>query len=85
MKKEAQSVLKNIWYDTAASPFLYSPGIYDMAAKAGVIDKVLFGTDFPLLPPSRYYKDLDASNLSSDEKKRVLGENAKALFNGLNP
>lgn len=80
MKKEVPGVLKNIWYDTAASPFLYRPGIYDMAAETGVIDKVLFGTDYPLLPPNRYYTDLDASNLSEEEKRGVLGENARRLF-----
>ncbi len=80
MKKEAKSVLKNIWYDTAASPFLYGPKIYDMAMNAGVIDKVLFGTDFPLLPPDRYYNDLDSSNLNTEQKALVLGTNAAALF-----
>jgi len=80
MKKETKSVLKNIWYDTAASPFLYDASIYDMAANAGVIEKVLFGTDFPLLPPDRYYKDMDGSKISTLQKKRILGENAALLF-----
>ena len=80
MKKEAKSVLKNIWYDTAASPFLYDPVIYDLAAGAGVIDKVLLGTDYPLLPPERYYKELDRTDLSEAQKKQVLGENAWKLF-----
>lgn len=80
MKKEAKSVLKNIWYDTAASPFLYDPVIYDLAAGAGVIDKVLLGTDYPLLSPERYYKELDRTRLSEAQKKRVMGENARQLF-----
>ena len=70
MKKETKAVLKNIWYDTAASPFLYDPQIYDLAAGAGVIEKVLLGTDFPLLSPGRYYKDMDQSNISSLQKKK---------------
>ena len=80
MKKEAKSVLKNIWYDTAASPFLYDPVIYDLAAGAGVIDKVLLGTDYPLLPPERYYKELDRTDLSEAQKKQGLGDNAWKLF-----
>ncbi len=80
MKKEAKEVLSNIWFDTAASPFLYDPAIYDLAAGAGVIDKILFGTDFPLLPPARYYKDLDQSGLNKAQKAKVLGENAARLF-----
>lgn len=80
MKKKAKEVLKNVWYDTAASPYLYDPAVYDAARSAGVIDKVLFGTDYPLLPPDRYYGDLENSGLNADEKKQVLGENAKKLF-----
>ena len=80
MKKQTKQVLKNIWYDTAASPFLYDPSIYDMAVTAGVIDKVLFGTDFPLLTPARYYKELEQTGLSSEQKKQVLGVNADLLF-----
>jgi uncharacterized protein len=79
MKKNLKQTLKNVWYDTAASPFLYDPAIYDMADRAGVMDKVLFGTDFPLLPPDRYYRDLDASGLNAAQKNAVLGDNA-ALF-----
>jgi len=80
MKKEMKNRLKNIWYDTAASVFLYDASVYDMAASAGVIDKVLFGTDFPLLPPERYYKDLDNSTLTNAQKEMVLGGNAQSLI-----
>jgi predicted TIM-barrel fold metal-dependent hydrolase len=80
MKKEVKTVLKNIWYDTAASPFLYDPEIYDIAVSAGVADKVLFGTDFPLLKPDRYYKDIDNSGISSLQKEQILGKNAALLF-----
>ncbi|MCD4674653.1 MAG: amidohydrolase [Desulfobacula sp.] len=80
MKKETKTVLKNIWYDTAASPFLYDSQIYDVAVDAGVADKVLFGTDFPLLTPGRYYKDIDDSNINSRQKKQILGENAALLY-----
>ena len=80
MKKQAKEVLKNIWYDTAASPYLYDAQIYDLAVDAGVIEKVLLGTDFPLLTPGRYYKDLDNSNLTPLQKEQVLGKNAAVLY-----
>lgn len=80
LKKEAKEVLKNIWYDTAASPFLYDADIYRVAKEAGVMDKILLGSDYPLLPPSRYYKDLNDSGISSRDKKKVMGENARALI-----
>ncbi|MBU1697464.1 MAG: amidohydrolase, partial [Proteobacteria bacterium] len=80
MKKETKNVLKNIWYDTAASPFLYDSQIYNLAVDAGVIEKVLFGTDFPLLTPDRYYKDIDNSNINTLQKEQLLGKNAALLF-----
>lgn len=80
MKRQLRQTLKNIWYDTAASPFLYDPAIYDMAARAGVLDKVLMGSDFPLLEPQRYYRDLDESGLSDSQKSAILGENARVLY-----
>lgn len=80
MKKQMKERLKNIWYDTAASVFLYDPAIYDMALQAGVLEKVLFGTDYPLLTPDRYYRDIDRSQLTPEQKQMVLGENARTLY-----
>ncbi len=81
MKKETKTVLKNIWYDTAASPYLYDSQIYDIAVNAKIADKVLFGTDFPLLTPDRYYQDIDHSNITPEHKKQIFGDNAAFLFN----
>jgi hypothetical protein len=80
LKKQAKETLKNIWYDTAASPFLYDPGIYDLAAAAGVMDKVLLGTDFPLLTPDRYYQDMNNSNITGLQRELILGKNAALLY-----
>lgn len=81
MKKQLKQDLKNVWYDTAASIFLYDSSIYNMAVSAGVIDKVLFGTDYPLIRPARYYTDIDQSGLAKEHKKLVLGDNAGILYN----
>jgi predicted TIM-barrel fold metal-dependent hydrolase len=75
-----KQALKNIWYDTAASVYLYDAGIYAMARQAGVLDRVLFGTDFPLLTADRYYKDMDAAGLTPAEKEQILGINAQTLY-----
>lgn len=80
MKKETKGILKNIWYDTAASPFLYDSQIFDLAVDAGVIERVLLGTDFPLLNPGRYYKDIDNSKINSFQKEQILGKNAALLY-----
>ena len=80
LKREAKDVLKNIYYDTAASPFLYDVSIYKAALELAGPGKILFGSDYPLLKPSRYRKDLDASGISNAEKADILGNNAALLF-----
>ncbi|NMA00888.1 MAG: amidohydrolase family protein, partial [Clostridiaceae bacterium] len=46
----------------------------------GVTDKILFGSDYPLLPPNRYFRDLNRSELTEEEKAAILGGNAKRLL-----
>ena len=81
LKKEVKPVLNNVWYDTAASPFLYQPEIYRVAADLAGVDRILFGTDFCLLKPERYFEEMDQAGLSAEEKAAICGGNAKALFN----
>ncbi|MBF0468793.1 MAG: amidohydrolase family protein [Desulfamplus sp.] len=80
LKKEAKDVLKNIWYDTAASPFLYDSAIYRVVQEVGLMDKIVMGSDYPLLKPSRYYKDINDSGISKGDKEKILGKNAMLLM-----
>ncbi len=81
MKKEVTEVLKNVYYDTAAVPFLYKNDIYKIAAEFAGEDKILFGSDYPLINPRRYFRDMDEANISEELKLKIKGENAKNLFN----
>ena len=80
LKKEVRQRLANVWFDTAASPFLYDERIWRAARDTVGLEKILFGTDFPLLRTPRYRKDLEASGLTPAEQAAVLGENAAALL-----
>jgi len=80
MKKEVREALSNCWFDTAAMPFLYRPEVLQVMAQAVGIDKLLLGTDFPLLPPSRYFKEFQASGLSGEQTQAICGHNARQLF-----
>lgn len=80
LKKEVRDVLKNVYYDTAASCFLYEPAIYRIAAELAGADKILFGTDFPLIKAERYYREIEAAGLEEPARKKLMGENAAALF-----
>lgn len=80
LKREAKEVLKNVYYDTAASPFLYDPSIYKASIDLAGLDKILLGSDYPLLKPSRYYKDIEASGITQEQKDAIIGNNAARLL-----
>lgn len=79
MPEVAKSMV-NVYYDTAASPFLYSKKIYAIAREIVGVEKILFGTDFPLISPRRYFKELEESGLSKDDQEKILGLNFSKRF-----
>ena len=81
LKKEVKERLKNVYFDTAASPFLYDPEIYRYAAEIAGVDKILFGSDFPLLKPERYFKEFENAGLSKAQIDAISGMNAAKLLN----
>lgn len=80
LKKEAPAVLQNCWLDTAAMPFLYKPEVLPALAGAMGLDKILFGSDYPLLGPQRYYQEFALSGLDAGQQSRILGQNAANLL-----
>ena len=80
LKKEVKDRLKNVWVDTAASCFLYDAAVYPMAAKIWDPEKILFGSDYPLIRPGRYIKEISASGVSEKEARLILGANAEKLL-----
>jgi len=43
-------------------------------------EKIFFGTDFPLISPRRYFKELEASSLSKQDREKILGLNFAKRF-----
>lgn len=78
---ELRRSLKNVYYDTAAGPFLYRSNIYRAVKEIGVIHKILLGTDYPLLSPRRYLKQIREAGLGEEEVQAILGNNARRVFN----
>ncbi len=77
---EVAKAMGNVYYDTAASPFLYSREIYKVAKQIVGIDKIIFGSDFPLIKPQRYFQELEALGLSKEERDKILGWNLLKLL-----
>ena len=80
MKKEVGDLLTHVWFDTAASPYLYKPDIYRVAGDIIGEQKILFGSDYPLLKPGRYFGEMASVKLSTSAVKRICGENAARLL-----
>src|SRR4030043_960035 len=77
---EVSKAMANVYYDTAASPFLYSKKIYAVLSQITGAEKIFFGTDFPLISPRRYYQELEGSGLSKQDREKILGLNFSRLI-----
>ena len=80
LKKGVKQRLKRVLFDTAASPYLYDANVYRLAIELVGAEKILFGSDFPLLPPARYFEEMKTVGLSDEEMKQICGANAAKLF-----
>ncbi len=78
---EVKQALKNVYFDTAASPLLYSPQIYNQVSQLVGADRILFGSDYPLLTPTRLLQEMNSTDLSEEAKSLILSGNAKRLLN----
>jgi predicted TIM-barrel fold metal-dependent hydrolase len=70
----------NVYVDTAASSLLYDAGIYERVAGLIGAERILFGSDFPLLSQKRSRRRIEESGLDAAAKALILGENAARLL-----
>ncbi len=80
MKKEVSEAFKNVWFDTAASPYLYAPHVYRIGVDIVGWKKILLGSDYPLLEPGRYLEEMESAGLSREAFRNIAGENAGRLL-----
>jgi predicted TIM-barrel fold metal-dependent hydrolase len=77
---ELREKYRNVYYDTAASIFLYDHRIYRAAAALDLTGKILFGSDFPLVSPARYAAAIEKSGIPEAARRLLLGGNAEELL-----
>ncbi|MDY6970220.1 MAG: TatD family hydrolase [Spirochaetota bacterium] len=80
MMPEVREAFRNVYYDIAASPFLYSNDIYDVAIKILGSEKILFGSDYPLIRFERYLTDIEKNVKDEKHRKNIIGENARRIL-----
>jgi predicted TIM-barrel fold metal-dependent hydrolase len=84
------------WQDEALSVALHKPNVYiDLSgwspkyfppqliqyANTLLKDKMLFGTDFPLITPERWMKDFESAGFKDEVRPLILKENAIKMLN----
>jgi uncharacterized protein len=81
-------VLQNVSYDCSASPLLYEQRIFRQVVDLAGADRVLYGSDYPLLlypreQPLPEFKQLlnevVTAGLTVEEQEKVLGRNLLRL------
>jgi predicted TIM-barrel fold metal-dependent hydrolase len=77
---EVRNALANVYFDTAASPFLYRPEVYRQVSQLVGAEKVLFGSDYPVMTPGRILREINAADLPEKDKNGILYGNARRLL-----
>lgn len=81
--------LKNVYYDTAASPLLYETDVWTKGIRAAAEGRVIFGSDYPLILYPRteiapgfvgILNEIKSAGLTEQEAISLLGGNAAQLL-----
>jgi predicted TIM-barrel fold metal-dependent hydrolase len=85
----------NLYFDTAASPLLYDPGVFRQAVDRVGAGHIVYGSDYPLMlyprearKPgfTRFLGEIAAAGLTPAERSEILGSNISRLLSpGLAP
>lgn len=78
---EIQRITANVWYDTAATIYLYQPAIFPVVAHLVGAERILFASDYGLLGQRRVIDHIRQAGLDETSVERILGRNAQTLLN----
>ena len=70
----------NVWIDLSGWSPKYFPPQLIQYANTLLKDRVLFGSDFPLIGPERWLKDFAAAGFKPEVQPLILKENARRLL-----
>ena len=77
---EVGQSLANVYFDSAATPLLYRSAVYSAAVQSAGCERILFGSDYPLVGYHRALGQARESELEPDVQEKVLGGNAAKLL-----
>ncbi len=77
---EVREASRNVYYDSAASTYLYDPEIFLHASRIVGHEKLLWATDYPVLRQTRFLQRVRKLSLGEEQKAAILGGNAVQLL-----
>ncbi len=77
---EIKRIAANVWYDTAATAYLYSNAILPAVIDLVGAERILFASDYGLLGQQRIIDYIVQSGISADAIEKILGGNAQSLL-----
>jgi hypothetical protein len=78
--KKVPEGFQSLYFDTAASPYVYRPEIYRLVAEMVGPEKILFGSDYPLLRPKRYLEEMTQAGVPEEWREMIMGRNLAQLL-----
>jgi predicted TIM-barrel fold metal-dependent hydrolase len=74
-----ETMMTHVAFDTAAQPYLYGPEVYGRLAAGPFRERIVMGSDYPLITQKRQVATV-RSALTGDDAAMVLGTNAARLL-----
>lgn len=75
-----REALENVWIDTAAQPLLYDRSVYGQLCGATERERLLFGSDYPLIEQPRQIAEIRDAVQDAGHAAQVLGGSAARLL-----
>jgi len=80
---EVKNLLAHTWVDCAATQFLYDDKVFRHVSELIGCDKLLFGSDYPLISQKQALATIKSLDLDESIKHIIVGGNAEKLINTL--
>lgn len=77
---EVAALTRNVWYDAAATTYLYDFAVFRHVAALVGPARILWGTDYPLLRHGPFLRRTREAGLEAAALAAILGGNARGLF-----
>lgn len=71
---------EDVYFDTSCSAGFIEPSMFEKMVVSHGTDKILFATDLPWTNPEEGIAEIKGLNISEEEKKNILGNNALKLL-----